>query len=275
MINQIKYQSNFKKIVAVDILHDFFNDSMCSSFEITPDADSATTMKNYGVLFKKTKCGFVLISSGEERFKSETFNGEVSLSFSMRSTDPFFYNYTDLPTDREIGFYFENIHETNRLHKNEFVDGTAIASHQKLFGGEIKLNLNKENQFFGVPETPIEHEEERYTISFRSRKIFIRYNFYTNNQDFVFTDLYITDEDQSFKFNNIEKRVLANNREAHCITRDHPIEMKQFLQEKLFLKKEDRFFNSFSIQLPQPEIKNIAFNPEKNIFFGEVFISID
>lgn len=273
--NQIKYSSNFNKIVTLEIMHDFFNDRLCRSFEIEPDPPTKNTLANYGLLYKVIKNGFVLIASGEPRFKSSTFNGPFLLTFNLKNTDPFFLNYTSLPIDKEWGFEFENSLEHPRLHPNEFVDDQSLLPGGKMLTGKIKLTLNQANQFFGKAEEDNLSIEERYFITFTSREIFIRYNFYSSNKDFVFSDLFITDEDNSFKLSNIKKRTLSNGQETYSIIRDQPVKLVQYLQEKFFLKKEDKFLNTFSIQLPQPEIKNIAFNTEKKNFIGEVFISLD
>ena len=273
--NHIKYSSNFKKIITVEIKHDYFNDSICQAFEIEPDLSTKSTLANYGLLFKVIKNGFVLIASGEPRFKSSTFNGSLSLTFNLKNTDPFFLNYTTLPIDKNLGFKFENSSAHTRLHPNEFVDGQSLTVSEKMLTGQIKLNLNESNQFFGEEEKNTTTREERYSISFASREIFIRYNFYSPNKSFLFSDLYITDEDNSLKLAKIEQRTLSNGQEAHCIIRNEPVKLVQYLQERFYLKKEDNFLNTFSIQLPQPELKNISFNSERNIFIADVFISLD
>lgn len=273
--NQIKYSSNFKKIVTVEISHDYFNDSLCRSFEIQPDLSTKSTLANYGLLFKVIKNGFVLIASGDPRFKSSSFNGPVSLTFDLKNTDPYFLNYTHLSIDKNWGFKFENNSTHTRLHPNEFVDGQSLTPNEKMLTGQLKLKLNESNQFFGEEVKNTTTEEKRYSITFASREIFVRYNFYSLNKDFEFSDLYITDENNSLKLADIEQRTLSNGQEAYSIIRNEPVKLVQYFQEKFYLKKEDKFLNTFSVQLPHPELKNISFNTERNIFIAEVFISLD
>ena len=273
--NQIRYSSNFKKIVTVEILHDFFNDQICRSFEFEPTTSTQKLLTNYGLLFKSISNGFVLIASGDSRFKGITFNGPFLLTFDLKNTDPLFLNYTELPGQKEFGFEFENTNENFRLHPNEFVDEACLLMTEKMLTGQIKLTLNQSNQFFGEPDETKTSIEETYSISFKSREILVRYNFYSSNKNFVYADLYITDEDNSLKLSGIEKRTLFSGKEVYSITREEPIKLFQYLQKQFFLKKEDSFLNTFSIQLPQPELKNISFNAEKNNFIGEVFISLD
>ena len=53
MYNQINYKSNYKKIVEIQIKHDFFKSNNCSVFEIRPDIETQNLIKNYGIIFKK------------------------------------------------------------------------------------------------------------------------------------------------------------------------------------------------------------------------------
>ena len=49
MINQIKYTSNYKKILSVEIMHDYFEDGLCPSFEINPSSNTRNILKDYGI----------------------------------------------------------------------------------------------------------------------------------------------------------------------------------------------------------------------------------
>ena len=57
---------------------------------------------------------------------------------------------------------------------------------------------------------------------------------------------------------------------------DSELKEALILQERLqLLKKQDKFLNTFSIQLPNPEPKNMSFDKEIKKFIAEVFVSLD
>jgi len=66
---------------------------------VSPTAATVATLKNYRMLFKKDKQGFrVLMSTTEEvqdKFTSIIqLEDELTLTFELKATDPYFYNYT-------------------------------------------------------------------------------------------------------------------------------------------------------------------------------------
>ena len=149
MINQIKYTSNYKKILTVEIMHDYFENGLCSSFEINPSSNTRNILKDYGIIFRKIINGFVLISNRDERFTGISFNGPIQLTFKLTNNDPLFFNYTDLNLEGGTNFLFQNNNKTNLLHQKEYVDKTSMVNNNGFLSGEIKIELNSNNEFFG------------------------------------------------------------------------------------------------------------------------------
>ena len=122
MINQIKYTSNYKKILTVEIMHDYFENGLCSSFEINPSSNTRNILKDYGIIFRKIINGFVLISNRDERFTGISFNGPIQLTFKLTNNDPLFFNYTDLNLEGGTIFFFKiTIKQTFFIRKNMLI----------------------------------------------------------------------------------------------------------------------------------------------------------
>ena len=276
MYNQINYKSNYKKIVEIQIKHDFFKSNNCSTFEIRPDIETQDLFINYGLIFKKTSNGFVLISSGGLRYSSRSFSGPIKLRFSLKNNDPLFLNYTNLSLENGNHLVFKNRGDKELLHESEFVDQSTISGFsEELFSGEIVLRINNKNEFFGNGSEESTLDPKQYQIKFTSREVTVRYNFYSSNEAFDFTDYYVTDEENTLKINTIEERQLASGKNVFCIQQSDPIKCSQFYDESFFLRKEDNFLNTFSIQLPSLEPKNISKIFAKQKYFAEIYVGMD
>lgn len=277
MYNQINYTSNYKKIIEVEVNHDYFKDNKCISFLFKPTGETLSLFKNYGILFKKTQSGFVLISGADLRFSSAAFNGPIEVEISMSNNDPVFLNYSEISPSIGEGFLFQNSFEVNTLHQEEYVDASVLTpmNSSKLIEGTIKLSFNQNNEFFGEGSENSNAVGEKYRINFKSREVVVRYNFYSSKDNLDFSNFFIADDENSFKNDTIEKRNLANGQEVFCIQHPSPVKLSQFYDKSLFLKKEDGFLNTFSIQLPQPDVKNVSFDKNDSKYYADLFVSLD
>jgi hypothetical protein len=277
MYNQINYTSNYKKIIEVKVNHDYFKDNKCISFLFKPTGETLSLFKNYGILFKKTQSGFVLISGADLRFSSAAFNGPIEVEISMSNNDPVFLNYSEISPSTGEGFLFQNSFEANTLHQEEYVDASVLTpmNSSKLMEGTIKLSFNQNNEFFGEGSENSNAVGEKYRINFKSREVVVRYNFYSSKDNLDFSNFFIADDENSFKNDTIEKRNLANGQEVFCIQHPSPVKLSQFYDKSLFLKKEDGFLNTFSIQLPQPDVKNVSFDKNDSKYYADLFVSLD
>ena len=275
MINQIKYTSNYKKILTVEIMHDYFENGLCSSFEINPSSNTRNILKDYGIIFRKIINGFVLISNRDERFTGISFNGPIQLTFKLTNKDPLFFNYTDLNLEGGTNFLFQNNNKTNLLHQKEYVDKTSMVNNNGFLSGEIKIELNSNNEFFGEESSKKNLVEKKFNINFKSRDIIIRYNLYSSKEDFNYSNLFVTDDENTIKISSMNKRNLSSGRQVFTISQKKQIKSSQIYKKSFFLKKQDKFLNTFSIQLPNPEPKNMSFDKEIKKFIAEVFVSLD
>ena len=73
----------------------------------------------------------------------------------------------------------------------------------------------------------------------------------------------------------MNKRNLSSGRQVFTISQKKQTKSSQIYKKSFFLKKQDKFLNTFSIQLPNPEPKNISFDKEIKKFIAEVFVSLD
>jgi len=105
---------DFQQAFAVDIRHDYYPDGISADFNIEPTPHCRQQLQRYGLLFKETPGGFVVLYEttgvdGPPEPKRKIVP-PLALAFILRGTSPFLLNFTDLPLDKlpEQIFYLSN-----------------------------------------------------------------------------------------------------------------------------------------------------------------------
>lgn len=270
--SKFEFISSFKKIISVDFFHNYFNDGKLNFFDIITDSKTLSLMKNYGLVFRKKNDGFIILSDSNERFKSSSFNDTIKLNFFLYFKDNFFLNYTDLPFNNYGLLLFENKYG-ELLHSNEFVDSKNTLESEEKLTGQICLTLNETYGFFGNVPSKKSQNNISYKISFKSRDIYIRYNLILKNNNI--DTYYVTNEEEEYKLSNFAKRVSPSGKEIYSLILEDKINSKETYQLRYLLKKDDDFFKSFSLPLPQPTAKNISYDKINKIFIADIYITVD
>ena len=274
--NIIQYVTNYKKIIEVRVLHNFFLNGEFSQMRIKPNVPTRSMLNDYGIIFRNNINGFVLIIDNDEKFSSPTFKGDLTLHFDMDIKDDNFLNYTDILYTNDQKLHFTNIYD-NKLHKKEFVDNdVSHVNNNGVFSAEVILVINKKNEYFGYGKKKPNIKESNYTINFNARKIQLRYNFITSVKNVK--SFYLTDEENELYDQNFYKRVLSSGKEVYSIEHNTLTAAGEFYDIKRFLKKsqtEEALVSLFSLELPHPRKENISFDASSNIFYADVYITLD
>lgn len=275
--NKYNFVSSFSRFISVNFYHNFYKDTLLKGLEITPDENTNKLLKNHSILVRYVENGFTLVSKKDPKFEAANFAGEIELNFFFKIKDSFFLNITNIPYTNNQKFIFKNTQDLadEKLHLNDFVDQKNIQSTDKdgIFG-EICLNINSKNQFFGSEVARQVSNELIYSIHFNARKVIFRYNFFSTDLAIDFKKYFITDEQNSFKLNNFDTRILANGMSVYFILIEEEAFASQTFTKKLYLKKDDDFLTYFSIFLPYPKPNTINFDSTRNVYFNDVFVKI-
>ena len=282
--NTINFISNFKKIIQVKIDHNFFTNEDYIFTDFNPDEISELTIKNYGLIFRKIQNGFVLLSNFNERFSSKVFGGVVNLNFNFKILDSNFLNYTDIPYNNDQKFVFKNnFIKTNTgsnskkteylLHENNYASSTDILEKENsLLSGSVQLGINQNDEFFGKAKK--NSKLINYKINFDSRLVKLRYNLISEEKISNIKKFYVSNDENKLDNIKLYKRNLMSGREVFSIEIDEMIKMKDNLELNYFLKKDDKFFNSFSLPLPLPKKSNISYDKKNDLFYADIFVNI-
>ena len=275
--NSIHYKSNFKKIAEVLVFHEYYTNKNCSTIDFVINQQNRSLLKNYGLLFKQTGQGFVILQSVDSKTRSASFSGPVTIVFDMVFKDLLFLSLTNIPfkysqllnftNEKAVG---ERLHEEAYVGENEIhpFSGNGIA-------GKLSLTINQENEFFGKENEGLNVPTYKYRINFDARTFVLRYNFYFTRQSGDIKKYYVFNEKDGIRYENFIPRKLKNGIEAFSLELSEEIKLKEKYEFLFYLKKEDEFDKSFSKFLPHPEPINLNFDEEKKVFFNDLFISLD
>ena len=135
----------YKKIISLDLLHQYFNDDICKEFYVFPSQQTTFLINSFGWIMRPEETGFNLYA----RIVPETNPAELFTSVSTDSfklvfllsiNNPILFNITDLPSinPRNQVFYLSNL-------RDEQVGGKKLLGDQiagSALGTGIRLITN-------------------------------------------------------------------------------------------------------------------------------------
>lgn len=277
MNNRFDYTNDFSKILELSFYHEFFSDNNFVDLELIPDGETNALIQNYNLIQRKKGNTFFFFKNNNSNLSSLVFSGAVRLNFILKFNDPLFLNISDIPFKFQQKFILEpSKAEKGRLHPQTYVDETLVKPYDENgIIGEISIEINQNNEFFGYEEKENTMEYLKYFARFNSRTVKFRYNFYFSGKKNDFGNFFIYDENTNDKYNDFYQRTLENGMLVNSFVLPEEIKMNESYTHKLYLKKEDEFNKSFSKYLSHPLPKNLKYEVEKKTFYLENFIKIN
>ncbi len=130
---------DFQKAFAVDIRHEYYPDEISGDFRIAPTPHCQQQLQNFGMLFKETPGGFVVLcetfGDGTPPTPKRTIASPLTLTFALWSHSPFLANFSNLPLDKTPEQFF------------------ALSNRQKNFiSGQRLLTADPIDEFLSVAD---------------------------------------------------------------------------------------------------------------------------
>ena len=141
-----------------------------------------------------------------------------------------------------------------------------------LLSGSVQLGINQNDEFFGKAKKS--SKLINYKINFDSRLVKLRYNLISEEKISNIKKFYVSNDENKLDNIKLYKRNLMSGREVFSIEIDEMIKMKDNLDLNYFHKKDDKFFNSFSLPLPLPKKSNISYDKKNDLFYADMFVNI-
>ena len=76
--------------------------------------------------------------------------------------------------------------------------------------------------------------EKKFNINFKSRDVIIRYNLYSSKEDFNYSNLFVTDDENTIKISSMNKRNLSSGRQVFTISQKKQIKSSQIYKKVFF-----------------------------------------
>ena len=277
MNNRFDYTNDFSKIVELSFYHEYFASNNLENIDLIPDRATTDLIRNYNLILRKKENSFVIFRNNNSNVGSLVFSGSVTLKFVLKFKDQLFLNYTDIPFQYHQKFVLKATEgDKSRLHPQTYVDESIVEPYSENgIIGEISLEINQNNEFFGYDQEENNPELLKFYSRFNSRTVMFRYNFYFSGKEMDFSNFFVFDENTNIKYNDFHIRTLENGMKVFSFVFPEKIKMNEKYNSKLFLKREDEFSKSFSKYLSSPTANNLKYDLQQGIYYLENFTKIN
>ena len=95
--------TRFEPLLDFELFHAFYGSEPCTDIDVVPTPACRESLKDQGMLCRKTKRGFTLLYEiepgvqGTKRGPRRPLVGDEKFSFAFKSVNPYFLNYSELP----------------------------------------------------------------------------------------------------------------------------------------------------------------------------------
>lgn len=121
----------FKPLLKIVLSHEYQADGMCNELEIAPTQSANILLNRFGIFFKKTNLGAILLYEsidGSPAMKLP-IEKEMKLTFRLTATNPAFITYTDAEFSKDINtaYYFNNLNPIINGQNHTILDNKLVA----------------------------------------------------------------------------------------------------------------------------------------------------
>jgi hypothetical protein len=101
--------TKFLKLFEIKFFHHYYDTFSAKDFTIFPSKETNELLRSYGILFKQTNEGFVLIYNQEKESLLVRLKEEISFFFAIKIKNKYFHSFSDVEVTSETKkYYFGN-----------------------------------------------------------------------------------------------------------------------------------------------------------------------
>jgi hypothetical protein len=146
----------FDTLFEVEIYHNYYKSGIGEDLTIEPTVLCQRQLSNYGLFFKKTLKGFVVLYEYTTDIAGHPhplrpIEDALKFSFLLKSTNPYLINYSKLPIDSQA----DQIYYLHNLNKNPINERLLLTSKQNLSADEQILLKPKFFQYSGSSQNTL------------------------------------------------------------------------------------------------------------------------
>jgi hypothetical protein len=279
---QINHIIQFQELLSITINHGYYYNNRCNDFIFEVENETMHTIKEYGIIVKQEPNKLILIIDANKDFNHFCYLGEIELNFKITNKNPQFLNFTELPFISNQCIEFSQFTGRELLHAadNVTIDICNESNSTTGINGKINLNLNKENELFGLPTSeknkflPIRH-----SINFKERNVYWKYLIYGTSkymEDIEYLHIYEKNQKNSINFTKGIPIILPNGKDGYLFISEKtlPLNERPNKQFGLYLNKSKNTENQLIKSLPCPNPRSVNFDNKTEKFYVQEFIYI-
>ncbi|MGB1204923.1 MAG: hypothetical protein ACPG5B_04705 [Chitinophagales bacterium] len=105
----------YKTLFTISFLHDYFADGKLKKMIIEPTIKTRKTLNQHRLIYKVSDNQLSVIAQSNDTKPTIKFSDFFKLTFTLKITEPYFYNYTNVSFKnfRDTAFYFSNTNNNN------------------------------------------------------------------------------------------------------------------------------------------------------------------
>lgn len=291
----MNFHVQYSQLVHVEVLHQYYLDqgetswqsmseegkarqldtfNLSNFLQIIPSMKTVRELAGHQLVFKRNATGFSVwtkLSPNGDNHPFVELDDKLALTFLLRQTDPFFYNYTDLLlADARSLYYFSNQRSVTEAQLFPYIrksGGNSAVTAQFIISGEgrknelVQLSTAEQSNLFGIirlymkgansslnltqTQGRIADVAPGFELQFRNRKTLWRYNFRSDQQ----------------VHSNDDVRKESGNARVLVTKSEYPLTKTGFIP--VHLDGRD---------LPNPDARMITPGDSTNTFYSEIYL---
>lgn len=223
----------YRILFRVNIWHSYFTNGKCTSFTILPDEATRRLIKKYGLIFRQTDLGIVVLAASQkganEPVLSDKINTDFQFNFFLSFTNPYLFNITEIENPE---------------------NNTAILYSNKL----ITKDDENENSYSFLPGNLVYFSNESFVLD----KEFGQEGIFEHNGTNISLNPKIVNDSIVYSTKDLDSgvyRLSSKKEELHFYKSTQTIVVKPFAIVSVDFNNENIINKSTTMQCPEYQIR--------------------
>lgn len=227
---------SYQKLFSLDIFHDYYQDEICSDFDIEPTSACERIIKGHRLILKKEANGIQVIADFNEQGEPEIqLAKNVKFTFILKLNNPNFIGFTDMVAQPNSDSFY--------LFKNQNITSNKPLELGRKLENVYNISLPRMYGVWGVVEiynNASFSQNNNYTITFQSKKQHWKYYLVTN-KDTPGNELEIKDQEpmRSPKISFAQREIEQEDRVVAMIAQQFPDSQQYLFQSETEIGEQE------------------------------------
>lgn len=208
--------TNYQSILTISVKHDYYNTRKddLAPFDIFPDGNTATLLRQYGIL-QRSKHGYAQLIVDTELFRDQVnLTKEFNLRFYLVAADPLLRSITKMPDIFDISTIDADFTQSETLNLN--VDNWGDSNQSSEVNAHNRNLISILN--IHIPQERLNLEKKSLTVCYSSISVYWQYHIFNLNAEKEYNipslcegDPSFTEQDREQALDKMMRVFLSNN----------------------------------------------------------------